>query len=235
MSETNYVPSWLDDANTLLEKLNKCIDKIVSIVSALTAADKTANDALSLAKTNEADIALNEADITELQGNVTQLNGDVTQLKTDVPAIEEKANRAIAGAQAAQSTAETKQNPLFLHEISLRTSLSPGFILKFWVINEESVSYKTKFESEEEFSALLRPFNAVLLKANEQSISTCLTLQMTDISLSHIKLDNDWNPQNCNGTINFAAYLDNNNQIVTITDQPEWYAATITNDYITQL
>lgn len=235
MNEINYAPSWLDDANTLLEKLNKCIDKIVSIVTALTAADKTANDALSLAKTNEADIALNEADITELQGNVTRLNGDIAQLKTDVPVIEEKANRALAGAQAAQSTANSKQNPLYLHEITLKTISTPTFNLKFWVINEESVSYKAKFESEAEFNAILRPFNAKLTKYNEQSISACLTLQMTDISLSHAKSGSAWNPQNCNGTINFAAYLDTNNQIVTITDDPEWYGATINNDYVMQL
>ena len=50
MSELNYVPSWLDSAMTLLEKLNKCIEKIETIVNTVVSVTKTANDALSIAK-----------------------------------------------------------------------------------------------------------------------------------------------------------------------------------------
>lgn len=220
MSNLNYVPSWLDSAMTLLEKLNKCIEKIETIVNTVVTVTKTADDALSLAKTNEADIAINESDITELQGNVTKLNGDVTQLKNDVPTIEEKANTA-------QTTAEGKQNPLYLHEIYLTGKTATMPKIKFYVITEESTSYKTKLEGDTEFSVTFYPFNATLLSYQGQSISTCLTLQLTEISLDHVKIDGTWNLQNCNGTINFAAYLDVNNQINTITDYPEWYSGTI--------
>lgn len=64
MSNLNYVPSWLDSAMTLLEKLNKCIEKIETIVNTVVSVTKTANDALSLANSKSSKLYLHEISIT---------------------------------------------------------------------------------------------------------------------------------------------------------------------------
>ena len=186
MSELNYVPSWLDSAMTLLEKLNKCIEKIETIVKTVVTVTKTADDALSLANTNEANIALNDADITALQNE--------------------------------------KSGKLYLHEIVLNTV---SYQFKFFSITEESKKYSDKIKNGETFFTTLKPFNCVLQKAGNVGISKSLTLQLTEITLDNVP--------HSNGSIIFAAYLDDNNQIVTITDYPEWYSAAIVDEYVTEL
>lgn len=234
MSELNYIPSWLDSAMTLLEKLNKCIEKIEAIVNTVVSVTKTANDALSLANTNE-------ADITELQNKTTTLETKTTTLETNVGAAKKEAHDAYSLANLANTTANTaqaiangKSPKLYLHKITLSPVVG-GYRFTFWVINEESNSYKTKFNSEEPFNATIYPFNCILTKRNNEFITKSLALELSTISFAHSKSGNEWNTQNCNGTINFAAYLDNSNQIVTITDYPEWYAATVDDDYVIEL
>lgn len=233
MSNLNYVPSWLDSAMTLLEKLNKCVEKIETIVNTVVTVTKTADDALSLAKTNEADIALNESDITELQGNVMQLNGDVAQLKTDVPLIEEKINRALVAAQAAQTTADSKSPKLYLHKITL-TEGTQGIQFVFLAINEESQNYRTKFASEQEFDVSLTPFEVKFVSRQGQTIKKCLTAQLSDITFAHHKDGTVWNPQNCAGTLYYGAYANTDNNIVSI-DEMEWYSATVDDDIVQEL
>ena len=255
MSNLNYVPSWLDSAMTLLEKLNKCIEKIETIVNTVVSVTKTADDALSLAKTNETDINTLYPKTTALETKTTALETKTTALETKTTALETKtttletnvgaakkeahdayslANLANTTANTAQAIANDKSPKLYLHIIVLSPVVG-GYTFKFWVINEESISYKTKFNSEEQFNTTVYPFNCVLMSHNGVSISKSLTLQLTQISFAHGKSGNDWNPQNCNGTIDFAAYLNDSNQIVTITDYPEWYSATVDSDYVMEL
>ena len=230
MSELNYVPSWLDSAMTLLEKLNKCIEKIETIVNTVVSVTKTANDALSLAKTNE-------TDINTLETKTATLETKTATLETNVDAAKQEAHSAYSLANLANTTANTaqaiandtldktnqKSPKLYLHEIILNTGY---YSFKFFSITEESQKYSDKIKNGEAFSVILKPFNAVLEMANEVTVSKCLTLQLTDITL---------NNQNCNGSITFAAYLDGNNQIVTITDYPEWFSATFEGESVTIL
>ena len=206
MSNLNYVPSWLDSAMTLLEKLNKCIEKIETIVNTVVSVTKTANDALSLAKTNEADIALNEADITALQNNKANAT-DITALQADITALQNE-----------------KSEKLYLHNIVFNTG---SYQFRFWSITEESKKYSDKIKNGETFFTTLQPFNCILIKAGSVSVSKSLTLQLSEISLDNVP--------HSNGSITFAAYLDNSNQIVTITDYPEWYSASIVSEIVTEL
>lgn len=128
MSELNYVPSWLDSAMTLLEKLNKCIEKIETIVNTVVSVTKTANDALSLAKTNEADITAIQGDINRLDNNI-----DTTRELTDQALS--TANRAETKADEATAVANGKSPKLYLHDISFTIS---NFTVKFKKINNES-------------------------------------------------------------------------------------------------
>lgn len=246
MSELNYVPSWLDSAMTLLEKLNKCIEKIETIVNTVVSVTKTANDALSLANTNE-------SDITTIQGNITAIQGDITRLDNNNNSTRELTDQALSTANRAETKADEalaksntnatnitalqneKSGKLYLHKITLSPVVAGGYRFTFWAINEESNSYKTKFNSEEAFTTTIYPFNCILTKRNNEFITKSLALQLTEIAFAHIKSGNAWNTQNCNGSINFAAYLDDSNQIVTITDYPEWYAATVDDDYVIEL
>ena len=212
MSELNYIPSWLDSAMTLLEKLNKCIEKIETIVNTVVSVTKTANDALSLAKTDES--------------NITTIQGDITRLDNNISSTRELTDQALSTANRAETVANSKSPKLYLHEIFLKTVSNPQFEIKFWVITEESKKYSDKIKNGEAFSTTLKPFNCILSKHDSVFISKPLTLELTDISL---------NNQNCNGSITFAAYLDNNNQIVTITNIPEWYSATIVGESVTIL
>lgn len=219
MSDLNYVPSWLDDANTLLEKLNKCIDKIVSIVTALTAADKTANDALSLAKTNEADIALNEADITELQGKVNDSLSRLTVLSNAI-------DTAVSIANTAQTTAEERQEQLYLHRVSM--TLPNNAVITFYDISNVKERYADKIKKDEEFNITLNPLNIECSAYGGASI-TCLNAVIAgSITLTRALIDGLWQTQ-CNGVLSFVAYLDNNNQIQK-TDEYEWYDVTVLND-----
>ena len=229
MSEINYVPSWLDSAMTLLEKLNKCIEKIETIVKTVVSVTKTADDALSLANANKVSITQNEADITALQNNKANVT-DITALQTDITELQNnKANATDITALQTDITAlqNGKSGKLYLHEITLETTSSPQFRIKFWAITEESKKYSDKIKNGEAFFTTLKPFNCILSKHGSVMISKSLTLQLTDITLN--------DKQNCNGSITFAAYLDNNNQIVTITDYPEWYSATIAGEIVTEL
>ena len=229
MSDLNYVPSWLDSAMTLLEKLNKCIEKIETIVKTVVSVTKTADDALSLANANKVSITQNEADITALQNNKANVT-DITALQTDITELQNnKANATDITALQTDITAlqNGKSGKLYLHEIILETASSPQFRIKFWAITEESKRYSDKIKNGEAFFTTLSPFNCILSKHGSVMISKSLTLQLTDISLNE--------KQNCNGSITFAAYLDNNNQIVTITDYPEWYSATIAGESVTEL
>lgn len=137
MSNLNYVPSWLDSAMTLLEKLNKCIEKIETIVNTVVAVTKTANDALSLAKTNEADIALNEADITAIQGDINRLDNIIDSTRELTDQALSTANRAETKADEAlaKAIANGKSPILYLHDISITLS---NFTVKFKKINNES-------------------------------------------------------------------------------------------------
>ena len=121
MSELNYVPSWLDNAMTLLEKLNKCIEKIETIVNTVVSVTKTANDALSLAKTNETDI--------------TAAQGDITRLDNNINSTRELTDQALSTANRAETAANSKSPKLYLHEISITIS---NFTVKFKKINNES-------------------------------------------------------------------------------------------------
>ena len=239
MSELNYVPSWLDSAMTLLEKLNKCIEKIETIVNTVVSVTKTADDALSLANTNE-------ADITTLETKTATLETKTATLETNVDAAKQEARSAYSLAQAANNAANaaqaiandtldkvnSKSPKLYLHEITLNTGYHQ---FNFFSITEESKKYSDKIKDGEAFTATLKPFNCVLKNANGREVSKCLTLQLSDISLNHRKENEVWNPQNCNGTILFAAYLDDNNQIATITDRPEWFRAAFEHEFVTIL
>lgn len=234
MSELNYVPSWLDSAMTLLEKLNKCIEKIETIVNTVVSVTKTANDALNLAKTNESDVTAIQGDVTAIQGDVNRLDNIIVSTRELTDQALSTANRAETKADEATAKANTnatnitalqneKSGKLYLHEIFLNTN---SYELKFFSITEESKKYSDKIKNGETFSTILIPFNCVLSKVGDVFISKSLTLQLTDISLTNAA---------CNGTINFAAYLNDNNQIVTITNYPEWYSATITGESVTEL
>lgn len=244
MSELNYVPSWLDSAMTLLEKLNKCIEKIETIVNTVVSVTKTADNALSLAKTNETDIntlysktttlenktaaletktATLETKTTALETDNTQNKADITRLDNNISSTRELTDQALSTASRAETVANSKSPKLYLHEIVLNTG---SYRFKFFSITEESKKYSDKIKNGEAFSTTLKPFNCILSKHGDVYISKSLTLQLTDISLSN---------QNCNATIVFAAYLGDNNQIVTITDYPEWYSATIEGESVTEL
>lgn len=218
MSNLNYVPSWLDSAMTLLEKLNKCIEKIETIVNTVVSVTKTANDALNLANTNE-------ADITELQNKTTTLETNVGAAKKEAHDAYSLANLANTTANTAQTIANGKSAKLYLHEIILDTMT---YKFKFFSITEESKKYTDKTNSGEVFNVTLKPFNCVLQSDNGERVSKCLTLELSDILLSN-------GAQNCHGTINFAAYLDGTNQIVTITNFPEWNAAAFDGEIVTEL
>ena len=221
MSNLNYVPSWLDSAMTLLEKLNKCIEKIETIVNTVVAVTKTADGALSLAKTNEADIAelqgktatletdniLNKKNITALQGKTTTLETDNILNKENITALQNE-----------------KSGKLYLHQIALDTG---SYQLNFFSITEESEKYSDKITNGEAFSTTLIPFNCVLTRINGVAMTKSLTLRLSDLILD--------DKGNNYGAIVFAAYLDDNNQIVTITDYPEWFSATILGDIVTIL
>lgn len=226
MSELNYVPSWLDSAMTLLEKLNKCIEKIETIVNTVVSVTKTANDALNLANTNK-------ADVTAIQGDITRLDNNISSTRELTDQALSTANRAETKADEATAAAISKSPKLYLHQITIQTP--DGYRLYFWTINEESEYYKNKFESETQFEVTLTPLGAKLLKVNNTSITKCLTLDLTAISFKHVKVNGHWENQNSNGLIEFAAYLDDNNQIVTITNKYEWYAATIVAEYVKAL
>ena len=142
MSELNYVPSWLDSAMTLLEKLNKCIEKIETIVNTVVSVTKTADDALSLAKTNEADITELQTKTTALETKTTALETKTTTLETNVDAAKNEAHAAYSLANLANITANTaqaiangKSPKLYLHDISITLS---NFTVKFKKINNES-------------------------------------------------------------------------------------------------
>lgn len=228
MSELNYVPSWLDSAMTLLEKLNKCIEKIETIVNSVVSVNKTANDALSLANTNE-------SDITAIQGDITAIQGDINRLDNIIDSTRELTDEALSTANRAETKANTnatnitalqneKSGKLYLHDIALDMG---EYGVEFWSITEESKKYVDKTNNGEAFSVTLKPFNCVLRKANYDPVK-CLTLELSDISLSN-------GAQNCHGTINFAAYLDGTNQIVTITNRPQWNAAAFDSEIVTKL
>lgn len=68
-----YNPSFIDKKWTILQQLEaikKWISENESAIEKISETENTANNALSLAQTNEQDIALNESDITELQQNM---------------------------------------------------------------------------------------------------------------------------------------------------------------------
>lgn len=235
MSETNYVPSWLDSAMTLLEKLNKCIEKIETIVNTVVSVTKTANDALALANTNESDITAIQGDVTAIQGDVNRLDNNITSTRELTDQALSTANRAETKADEATAKANTnatnitalqneKSRKLYLHKIFLNTG---SYEFKFFSITEESKKYSDKIKNGEAFFTTLTPFNCVLSKHGSVMISKSLTLQLTDISLN--------DKGSSNGSITFAAYLGDNNQIVTITDYPEWYSAEIKDDIVTEL
>lgn len=54
----------------------------------ITDVRKTADDALSLAKTNESDIADTQADVTSLTGRVTAVEGDITKARNDIDGLQ---------------------------------------------------------------------------------------------------------------------------------------------------
>lgn len=54
----------------------------------ITAVQKTADDALSLAKTNESGIADTKADVTSLTGRVTAVEGDITEAQNDINGLQ---------------------------------------------------------------------------------------------------------------------------------------------------
>lgn len=226
MSELNYVPSWLDSAMTLLEKLNKCIEKIETIVNTVVSVTKTANDALSLANTNEADITTIQGDITTIQGDITRLDNNISSTRELTDQALSTANRAETKANEATAIANSKSSKLYLHNIILNTR---AYEFMFSTITEESKKYSDKIANGEAFYTTLQPFDCILMKSGNVNISKSLTLQLSEISL------NSSPTQNSNGAIGFAAYLNDNNQIVTITDNPEWYSATITGESVTEL
>lgn len=70
----SYTPTvWADGDLITAEKMNKLEQ---AVKAEPDAAKKTADEALSLAQTNEEDIRLNEADITELKVNSVQLKDE---------------------------------------------------------------------------------------------------------------------------------------------------------------
>lgn len=58
----------------------------------ITDVQKTADDALSLAKTNESDIAGTQADVTSLTGRVTAAEGDITEAQNDINGLQTAVN-----------------------------------------------------------------------------------------------------------------------------------------------
>lgn len=128
MSNLNYVPSWLDSAMTLLEKLNKCIEKIETIVNTVVSVTKTADDALSLANTNK-------SDITAIQGGVNRLDNIITSTRELTHQALSTSNRAETKADKALAVANSKSPKFYLHEISITIS---NFTVRFKKINNES-------------------------------------------------------------------------------------------------
>lgn len=58
----------------------------------ITIVQKTANDALSLAKTNESGIADTQSDVTSLTGRVTAAEGDITEAQNDINGLQTAVN-----------------------------------------------------------------------------------------------------------------------------------------------
>ena len=96
----NYIPSWLNGAYTLLQKLQKCIEKIENISNKeipdaikpiqdeinnieteIAAIKTTADNAFSLAKTNETDISTLDGQVATLETNAAMLNKSNTFTK----------------------------------------------------------------------------------------------------------------------------------------------------------
>lgn len=99
----DYIPSWLNDTYTLLQKLQKCIEKIEnislkeipdaikpiqteidSITADIAALSTTANNAMSLAKTNETDIATLDGQVASLETDCAFVNKTNTFTKPQV-------------------------------------------------------------------------------------------------------------------------------------------------------
>lgn len=97
----NYISSWLNDTYTLLQKLQKCIEKIENISNKeipdaikpiqdeinnieteIAAIKSTADNAFSLAKTNETDIATLDGQVAALETNAAMLNKNNTFTKS---------------------------------------------------------------------------------------------------------------------------------------------------------
>lgn len=96
----NYIPSWLNDTYTLLQKLQKCIEKIENISNKeipdaikpiqdeinnieteIAAIKTTADNAFSLAQTNETDIATLDGQVASLETNAALTNKSNTFTK----------------------------------------------------------------------------------------------------------------------------------------------------------
>lgn len=144
MSKLSYVPSWIDGATTLLEKLNICIAKIESLnllSEEVNAIKVTSENALSLAQTNEQDISTNDGEIAELQNEMakTLKLPLVTPTETEVVTV---------GTNGAQSMIPLSSvgGKLYKHDITINaygpTILTYGvdgtFLIKFSVISKNN-------------------------------------------------------------------------------------------------
>lgn len=100
---------------TQMAKAQEDISELESTVDAhgtqITAVQKTADDALSLAKTNESNIADTQADVTALTGRVTTVEGTANTNKTDIASLQTSVNGKAPTSHASSSNTYGQGSP----------------------------------------------------------------------------------------------------------------------------
>jgi hypothetical protein len=122
-------PNLRDQYNTAMGKIDTQMKKsaedvtnananVLTLQTQITDVQKTADDALSLAKTNEGDIADTQADVTSLTGRVTAVEGAVNKNETGIASLDTRMDAAEGDITEAQSdisglqTAVDKKAPI---------------------------------------------------------------------------------------------------------------------------
>lgn len=122
-------PNLRDQYNAAMGKIDTQMKKsaedvtnananVLTLQTQITDVQKTADDALSLAKTNESDIADTQADVTSLTGRVTAVEGAVNKNETGIASLDTRMDAAEGDITEAQSdisglqTAVDKKAPI---------------------------------------------------------------------------------------------------------------------------
>lgn len=195
MSKLDYIPSWLDGAYTLLQKLDKCIEKIEGFNTILetygsehneikqsveqlnTKATELLNqitDVLSLAQTNESDIGVLDGQVASIETEVSNLSNEITSLKTIVTGTS-----GVGGLSGRVATLETSYNYNILPTL---TTLNGG-----GVVHIISGNF-TKDNEEFSFTFISRPMTG--LNGRIQLTTTNYVNRRNTFSYGFITLSN---------------------------------------------